>query len=254
LQFVAAILICFEFIQVALWSHSVTSFRALAVGASSVSLVASICVLTLIYLNHRSSLQPSFFLGGYLFFSILLSIPEARSLFLRNDVQFSPLAVLFSGSMVAKTCLLAFEEVPRGSAATALGKISLESIGGALNRSLLWWLNGLLVVAYRQLIDIADLGPIQYNFDSATLLSRISDKWIKSIKFEICSMRLVAKVLLNRQSSLEASPVLGYFSGDARRNYGSHSAQTRTHRVQICSAFPRQPYNRVCGFYNPLKL
>jgi len=95
---------------------------------------------------------------------------------------------------VAKTCLLAFEEVPRGSAATSLGKKSPESIGGALNRSLLWWLNGLLVVAYRQLIDLADLGSIQYNFDSANLLSRISNTWIKSIESEICTLRVAAKI------------------------------------------------------------
>ena len=146
--------------------------------ASSVSLVAAICVISLIFIEHRRSIHPSLYLGGYLFLSILLDIPKTRSLFLRDSRSFRPLASVFSSSILVKVCLLMLEEMPKISVVNEMRKnVSAESISGAMNRCVFWWLNNVLFLGYRRLIELADLGVIQSKFDSSALLARVDKRW-----------------------------------------------------------------------------
>ena len=139
-------------------------------------------MIPLVYLEHRRSLRPSVLLGIYFFFSILADIPQLRSLFLRSDPHFRPLASIFCLSIVAKICLLVLEEVPKVSTADESWKIAApEGVGGAVNRSVFWWLNDLMIRGYRRLIGLADLDPLQSKFDSSSLLARIDAKWKISI-------------------------------------------------------------------------
>jgi hypothetical protein len=177
-------LLCLQVAQLSLWSLDAAPYRPFAVAAGSLSLVAAAFVIALVYFRHCTSLRPSVFLGTYLFFSILVDIPQLRSLFLRGEtnLHFRPLASIFCLSIVAKIGLLALEETPKiRTTDESWKRAPPEAVGGAINRSILWWLNYLMIRGYRQLIDLADLDPIQTKFDSNALLARIDSTWKKSM-------------------------------------------------------------------------
>lgn len=156
-----------------------TPYRALAVGASSLSLAASLLLGILMFTEHRRSIRPSVLLGGYLFLSVLLDLAQARSLFLRSGL--TSIGVIFSTSVAAKLALLLLEELPKISTVSVPWKDAApESVSGAMNRSVFWWLNDMLFLGYRRLIIFEDLSNIQKKFDSTILLSLIDRQWMKS--------------------------------------------------------------------------
>jgi len=117
-------------------------------------------------------------LGIYLIFSILLDIPQFRTLLLRRDPHFRPLASVFCLSVVAKLCLLVLEETPKvPTSDESWKKAAPEGVGGVVNRSIFWWINDLMMRGYRRLIGLADLDPLQNKFDSSSLLARIDERW-----------------------------------------------------------------------------
>ena len=174
-----------------LWSLKETPYQALAVGASTLSLVASFLLGVLVSIEQRRSIRPSLIAGGYLFLSALLDLAQARSLFLRPSL--SPVAAVFCASVSVKFGLLILEEIPKIPATgSKWEKTQPEALGGAMNRSLFWWLNPTFWMGYRRLIYLDDLSNLQKKFDSASLLSRIDGHWNRSDQTRKHGLCLVA--------------------------------------------------------------
>lgn len=150
--------------------------------------MAAIALAILIDLEHKSFVEPSLVVGGYLFFSLLLDTAQARSLWLRHGLEV--LAAVFIVSMAVKIVLLLLEEVPKVPSRHNLRKAtSPEAISGAVSRSLFWWLNVLLRRGYHSLLTVPDLLRIPRKFDTQVLLNRIGQQWQtadRNSKYALC--------------------------------------------------------------------
>ncbi|KAK1752219.1 ABC multidrug transporter [Echria macrotheca] len=178
---IAAVLIALHLALLILWAvhpffGQVVVLRALAVTSSVLSLAAVAVMAVLIDREHRASIEPSLLLGMYLFLSVLLDLPQARTLFLREDAH--ALFGVFVVSLALRFALLVAEELPKLPAHNPVRKgASPESLGGAVNRSVFWWLNTFFLRGYRSLIGVGDLFSIPAKFGSARLRAQIEPAW-----------------------------------------------------------------------------
>ena len=140
--------------------------------------VDALVIAGLSYSEHLKSIQPSLLLNGYLFFSILLDIPLARTFWIRPGFQ--AIAGVFTASLACKTVLLVLEETPK-PLVTGEKTTPRETVAGVISRSLLWWINKLLLTGSRLLLGVDDLGSIQDKFNSQKLLERLELEWEKSM-------------------------------------------------------------------------
>jgi ATP-binding cassette, subfamily C (CFTR/MRP), member 1 len=156
------------------------SHRALALTSSVVNLVSCLLLVPLISLSHTASPSPSLLPGSYLFLTLVLDLAQARSLFLRSSSHHlpPPLPVVFALSLATKAALVVAEELPKLPKSDPSAKLTgPESLSGAINRTLFWWLNHLFLRGYRSLIAATDLDTIPARFNSDRLLKEISPLW-----------------------------------------------------------------------------
>ncbi len=148
----------------------------MAIAASVLAAIVAPALGILIDLEHKASVEPSLLAGGYLFLSTLLDTAQARTLWLRHGFQ--PLAAVFVVSVVVKAGLLFLEEMPELPLhSSSPRETSPESMSGAVNRSMFWWLNVLLHRGYRTLLSVPDLLRIPAKFDTQVLLDKIEQHW-----------------------------------------------------------------------------
>ncbi|CAG9951213.1 unnamed protein product, partial [Clonostachys rosea f. rosea IK726] len=146
-----------------------------SVAESAVGIVEAIVIAALSLTEHVRSQKSSLLLSVYLFLSLLLHIPIARSLWIRENTVF--LASAFTFLLVVKAVLLAFEEIPRSSVMASPRKYGGEYSAGMVSRTLFWWLNRLFYLGFHRAIEVDDLGDINDKFDSHALLERLEKHW-----------------------------------------------------------------------------
>uniref|UniRef100_A0A8H7KFW9 ABC transporter n=1 Tax=Bionectria ochroleuca TaxID=29856 RepID=A0A8H7KFW9_BIOOC len=146
-----------------------------SVAESAVGIVEAIVIAALSLTEHVRSQKSSLLLSVYLFLSLLLHIPFARSLWIRENTVF--LASAFTFLLVVKAVLLAFEEIPRSSVMASPRKYGGEYSAGMVSRTLFWWLNRLFYLGFHRAIEVDDLGDINDKFDSHALLERLEKHW-----------------------------------------------------------------------------
>ncbi|KAI0005802.1 P-loop containing nucleoside triphosphate hydrolase protein [Xylariaceae sp. FL0662B] len=122
------------------------------------------------------ALSPSKLLSGYLIFSSLLDIAQARSLITRGT--YSALGYLCITSIITKTILICLEEVPKRTLLTEKYRnAASESTSGSINRTVFWWLRDLFRKGYRDLLFLHDLSPIHDKLSSRTLIPALEKCW-----------------------------------------------------------------------------
>jgi len=157
-----------------LWSASSIQTRA-SVAAAALSLVDVLAMASLLYAEHRYSMQPSALLTIYLSVTILFDVANIRSLFGRDNGH--AVAIVVVGVVVIKSVLLALEEVPKP--AVGVAGASKESTRGLWNRSVFWWLNSMFLSGFRNVLQIGDLSSIDDAFASDALLAKLHRAWKK---------------------------------------------------------------------------
>ncbi|KAH7319081.1 putative ATP-binding cassette transporter [Rhexocercosporidium sp. MPI-PUGE-AT-0058] len=134
---------------------SETRTRA-SLASTAINLVVDLEVPFLSYLEHVRSIKPSSVLTVFLLLSILLDLPQARTLYLQHDKN--AIAALFSAIIGLKLVLLLLEvQNKRSYLRNPYKSLGREPTSGILNRSFFWWINGLFVTGYRGLITFDDL-------------------------------------------------------------------------------------------------
>lgn len=129
--------------------------------------------------EHIKSIRPSSIIGVYLLLSSLFDAVQCRTLWLLP----APRAIsgLFSASIGVKLAMLFLEAREKGSLIIprwATG--SPEEIGGVFNRSLFWWLNGLMASGYNSMLNMDRLYTTDSALNSAELLEATASQWGKS--------------------------------------------------------------------------
>lgn len=161
-----------------LWADlgSNTPANVVSLAAAGLGIADAVAVTVLAYFEHVKTVRPSTTLSLYLLFSCFLDVARCRTLWMLGSVR--PLAVFFSGALAAKLAILCFElQNKRSILVERADKIGPEATSGFLNRSLLWWLNALLVKGYKTILSLASLDNLDPELHSQPLLQRTLDHW-----------------------------------------------------------------------------
>ncbi|KAJ6785357.1 hypothetical protein PWT90_03232 [Aphanocladium album] len=194
--------------NLALWQNDSVFRSKIALAASSMSLLASISILGILYITHTYSLQPSSFLSVFLSFTMLSDIVIARSYFRRTGLGAN--GALQIAMIVLKLVLVVLEEVPKRSLfydEQHRSSLSREGAAGFWNRATFFWVNSLMMLGFREDLTVEDLPSIGEEFDSVRLFDKFSPNWSRvnknsSLALPIALLRTVpwelAKVILPR--------------------------------------------------------
>ncbi|KAM0352097.1 hypothetical protein ACHAP4_009109 [Fusarium culmorum] len=149
----------------------------MAIAEPVLGLVESIALITLIFVEHRSSRKPSKIIGGYLAITTILDIALVRTFWIRSMWA---IAAVFTCSFALKVTLLILEEWPK--VLVRENEKIRETSSGVINRSVFWWLNSLFLQGYRGILETADLQNIDPKFDTDHVSGPLEERWLRDPK------------------------------------------------------------------------
>ena len=173
---------CFAATQLALlvvWSATPAYRTRASIPAALLSFLASIALLLLSSVEHTRSVRPSTLINVYLLLSLLLDIPQARTLWLRESLPRS-VPGIFTAGLAAKACTLWLEaRSKRRSLFPPYNVYAPEALVGLYDRTVLWWLNPLFMQGYKSIISMDTLYEIDSKLSSETVEARFQASWTK---------------------------------------------------------------------------
>lgn len=171
-------LIATQTANLVLWHNADLFQTGIALAATIMSLLSSVCTLSILYIAHAYSLQPSAFLSLFLSITMLFDATVARSYFLREG--FRAVGALQVSVVVLKFVLILLEEVPKRTLfldERQRRDTARETVSGLWNRYLFFWLNSLMIRGFRGNLTLDDLPQIDEAFDSSRLFEQFSPIW-----------------------------------------------------------------------------
>jgi ATP-binding cassette subfamily C (CFTR/MRP) protein 1 len=126
------------------------------VTAAALSFIAILPLVALSSMEYTRSVRPSFIINTHLFFSTLLDLAQARTLWLLPG--HGNLAAVFTVCIAFNLVLLILERIEKKSfLKSPYRNYPPEVLGGIFNRSVFWWLNSLFLNGYRRVLNLDDL-------------------------------------------------------------------------------------------------
>ncbi|CEJ91185.1 hypothetical protein VHEMI06915 [[Torrubiella] hemipterigena] len=145
-----------------------------------IAIVASLALLYLSSIEHSRSARPSSTINAYIFFSILLEIPQARSLWLRHNS--SPVPGLFTAALAVKVVVFYLEaRSKRSSLLAPYSSYAPESLVNLYDRIVLWWLKPLFLKGYGSVISMDGLLAIDQDLSSDKVERKFNKHWQRSL-------------------------------------------------------------------------
>jgi ATP-binding cassette, subfamily C (CFTR/MRP), member 1 len=133
-------------------------------------------VIVLSHFEHVRSVRPSFLLNVYLFFSLILDLGQARTLYLLEDD--TPKASVFSATMGIKLALLFLEAQEKASyLRKPYSTLPPESTSGIWSQSTFWWLNSLIYQGFQKLLSMKELYDLDIDLASEKLKEDMQKAW-----------------------------------------------------------------------------
>lgn len=148
-----------------------------AVAAAGLSLFACFGLLWLSTLEHTRSASPSDTVILFVLLSIVLDIPQARTLWLRHRSDVA-IAATLTACLAIKIVLLFLEA--RSKIPWLLPPYRTyapETLANIFDRTVLWWLGPLFLLAYQQNLRFEDLYAIDYSLLSESVEKRFMHHW-----------------------------------------------------------------------------
>ncbi|OCK89464.1 putative multidrug resistance protein [Cenococcum geophilum 1.58] len=166
-----------------LWTTNPTIRTLTSVPSAILSLVGALAIYPLSYLEHTRSVRPSALLEVYLIASLLLNIPQARTLFLQhNDIS---IAAIFAASIGAMLLLWILEARNKTKHLKYPYKeYPPEATRGVWNRTFFWWLNSLFVRGFKRILSLEDLYQTPPSLSSERLRDEMQAVWDRRSKPE----------------------------------------------------------------------
>lgn len=170
-----ALLVCAKFsvLIIAAVVRSTTAPRALAIVAAVLDLMTAVWMSPLSWLEHGRSLRPPLWLCSYLLLTLLFEAVQCRTawlLALYHDSDMKAAAVSSTLSVFFKLLLLMLESRQKPQGSWGRGKEDLvgpDERAGIFSLALLWWLNPLLRIGSRQVLQLGDLYPLHSDLTCA---------------------------------------------------------------------------------------
>ncbi len=122
-------------------------FGRVTIAANTFNLIDSVALCVIGFLEHRKSIRPSTLITLYLLISTSFDAVECRTLWLNTqDQRLRTIAIVVSVSIFVKVGILFLEAVGKMHFLNATWNVAPpESLSGAINRTVFWWLNSLFL-------------------------------------------------------------------------------------------------------------
>lgn len=145
-------------------------------GAASLTLVDSLGLCLLSHAEHVHSVRPSAIINVYLFITLPFDAARCRTLWINGATR--SLAAVFTSTLGIKIMILIAEAIEKRDILLARYRYtSPEVTSGIYSKSFFWWLNGLLKLGFRRVINNEDLYPIDEDMMSMNLQSHAQKIW-----------------------------------------------------------------------------
>jgi len=154
-------------------------FGRIIIAVNIFELIDSIALCAMSFVEHRKSIGPSTLITLYLLISIAFDAAECRTLWLRpQDQRLRTIAIIVSISICVKVGILFLETVEKRPFLNAPWNLAPpESLSGAINCSVFWWLNALFLRGHKGILSLKSLWETDYSMGSEQLLVRLSSAW-----------------------------------------------------------------------------
>lgn len=156
-----------------MWSTSAYQTDA-AVVAAVFTLVASLSIGPLSWLEAARSVRPSAVLNLYLLISTLFDVVQVRTLWLAG---LSKLGTVSSAGLGLKTVLLVLEALPKQLLADDRPAVSNEEKAGIYSLRTFWWINRVLWLGRCQVLKLANLDMIDPGLKTSRYSSALATNW-----------------------------------------------------------------------------
>ncbi|EKG10418.1 Putative ABC transporter protein [Macrophomina phaseolina MS6] len=171
-----ALLAAAEVVQLALWATRLPVTTHTTLPSSVLAVVVTFSMLVLSHLEHRRSFRPSSLLCTYLFVTLVLDLPQARTLWISH--QWRAASIAFPTAMALKVAVLLLESQSKTKLLLSFDRTrSPEETANVFSRRLFWWLNGLFWRGYRKALAMADLFTIDESISAHELGTRLQTVW-----------------------------------------------------------------------------
>jgi ATP-binding cassette, subfamily C (CFTR/MRP), member 1 len=173
---VALVYAALQVVLLVLWCLSPAERTKFSIPATILSLVGAALISILSHFEHVKSVRPSATINVYLFFSVLFDAVQLRTLWTIPNLN--TIAGVFSASFSAKTTLLIFEAIEKGSfLAPPYTWAAPEALSSVYNLSIFWWLNRLFRTGFRRVLAFEDLYLLDPDLRSEKLHVRAQEVW-----------------------------------------------------------------------------
>lgn len=178
------VLVAAQLATVFLWKAAQSYHSDVTLAASIMSVLASVCVVTIIYITHTYNIRSSAFLSVFLTVTMLFDITIARSCLLR-ETSLDAIGYVQIAAASLKLSLVILEEIPKRSyfyADELRNTTAPEDVSGFWARALLIWVNPILKLGYSKTFTVDELPRLGTEFSPEALFDRFSPQWEKSQK------------------------------------------------------------------------
>lgn len=135
-----------------------------------------VSILLLSHLEHRRSFRPSSLLCTYLFVTLVLDIPQARTLL--TSSQWRTNSIVFLTAMVLKVAILLLESQDKTILFLSYAQTwSPEETANVFSRRVFWWLNKLFRRGYHKALTMGDLFIIDQTVSGHELGNQLQSAW-----------------------------------------------------------------------------
>lgn len=162
-------------------------------AAAGLSFLTCLALLWLSSIEHMRSVNPSDIINVFVLISIILDVPQARTLWLRHRSD-TAVATTFTICLAIKIVVLFLEsKSKRPWLLTPYRANSREALTNIFDRTVLWWLGPLFLLAYRKNLIFEDLYAIDDSLLSGSVERRFMQHWshLRKSDSEIMSTRFL---------------------------------------------------------------
>ncbi|GIZ49230.1 hypothetical protein CKM354_001226500 [Cercospora kikuchii] len=160
------------------WSLQPLQRTRASVPAAAVSFIASLALLYLSSLEHAKTIRPSSLINLWILVSLLLDLPQARTLWLRPGSRIVP--VTFSISLAAKVLILYLEARNKKRSIFPQYRFHApEALVNLYSQVSLWWINPMFWTGYRSFLSIDSLYDIDEGLSSASAEATFARHWLR---------------------------------------------------------------------------
>lgn len=160
------------------WTQSSSVATRASVANAALSLVGSISLLVLSYVEHLYSYRPSTIINLFLLFSILFDATRTRTLWLQGYNRSNAIATLVT--TVLKIVALALESIEKREVLRPVFRtLPPEITSGVLSQWLFSWQLPLFRAGYSKQLEVEDLFDLDKHLKSQYLQSLLEKRWLK---------------------------------------------------------------------------